>query len=116
MGDAHPPTLGGVSGVETKRVDEYDRELRRQGNGPGKTECCEQTTCKEDDIATLCINRTQSTAYMYIHFSHGPVNPGRLTNRVYMHELNMGSTWTNNLSSTLIRRRVEPSPGSVEAS
>ena len=35
MGDAHPPKLGGVSRVETKRVDVYDRKLRRQGNGPG---------------------------------------------------------------------------------
>ena len=24
---SHPPMLGGVSGVGTKRVDEYDREL-----------------------------------------------------------------------------------------
>ena len=32
----HPPTLGGVRGVGTKRVDVDDRELRKQGNGPGK--------------------------------------------------------------------------------
>ena len=49
--------------------------------------------------------------HTYIHFSHGPVNPGRLTNHVYMRESHMGSTGL----TTLIRSRVEPGPGSVEA-
>ena len=61
---------------------------------------------------TIVLHRTSTEpkvqlVHTYIHFSHGPVNLGRLTNHVYMRKSNMGST--------LIQSRVEPSPGSVEA-
>ena len=56
-----------------------------KGMARGKPECREKM---------IVLHRTSTEpkvqhVHTYIHFSHGPVNPGRPTNRVYMHELNI---------------------------